>query len=87
MKKWLMGLMVVLVAFGMSACSEKSASSEDTIKIGAVIDSSGGSAPLGKGEEETLKMLVEQVNEEGGIGGKKIKLISIDSNPIKMKLF
>ncbi|MCI1593512.1 MAG: ABC transporter substrate-binding protein [Heyndrickxia oleronia] len=79
MKKWLMGLMVVLVAFGMSACSEKSASSEDTIKIGAVIDSSGGSAPLGKGEEETLKMLVEQVNEEGGIGGKKIKLISIDS--------
>lgn len=79
MKKWLMGLMVVLVAFGMSACSEKSASSEDTIKIGAVIDSSGVSAPLGKGEEETLKMLVEQVNEEGGIGGKKIKLISIDS--------
>lgn len=79
MKKWFMTMLVVLVVFGMGACSEKSSSSKDKIKIGAVIDASGGSAPLGKGEEETIKMLVAGVNKDGGINGKKIELISIDS--------
>jgi branched-chain amino acid transport system substrate-binding protein len=49
------------------------------IKIGAIFDTSGSAAPLGKGEMDTVKMLTDQVNAEGGINGKKIKLIAIDS--------
>jgi len=89
MKKWLMGMASVLLVAGMAACggkeeaggSGKSGGKESSgeIKIGSIVDASGSAAPLGKPEEETIKMIIDQVNEEGGIDGKKIKLISIDS--------
>ncbi|OCA82959.1 ABC transporter substrate-binding protein [Pseudobacillus wudalianchiensis] len=89
MKKRILALLTVMMMLLLAACGggdADSASGSDSgkdsggeIKIGSVIDASGSASPLGKGEEETIKMIVDELNEKGGIGGKKIKLISIDS--------
>ncbi len=88
MKKWLFGLLTFVLAAALAACGNKEEASggnsdsgdqSGEIKIGSIIDASGSAAPLGKPEEETIKMIIDEVNEKGGVDGKKIKLISIDS--------
>lgn len=87
-KLWLFGLMAFVLVGAMAACGNKEETSgggssdgdkSEEIKIGSIIDASGSAAPLGKPEEETIKMIIDEVNGNGGIDGKKIKLISIDS--------
>ena len=53
--------------------------SAQTIRVGAILAVTGGASFLGLPEERTLRMLVEQVNDQGGINGKKIELIVRDS--------
>jgi branched-chain amino acid transport system substrate-binding protein len=48
------------------------------IKIGAVLSVTGPASFLGDPEEKTLKMYVEELNAKGGIGGRKIQLITYD---------
>lgn len=51
----------------------------ETIKVGAILAETGSAAFLGKPEVKTLQMLVEQVNNNGGLNGNKIELIIKDS--------
>ncbi|OPX02523.1 ABC transporter substrate-binding protein [Geobacillus proteiniphilus] len=79
MKKGMSLLMAALLLIFLAACGKTATSGgEDEIKIGAIFSASGGAAPLGKPEMETVKMLVKQWNDQGGIDGKKIKLIAYD---------
>jgi branched-chain amino acid transport system substrate-binding protein len=48
------------------------------IKIGAVLSVTGPASFLGDPEEKTLKMYVEEINAKGGVGGKKLQLITYD---------
>jgi branched-chain amino acid transport system substrate-binding protein len=48
------------------------------IKIGAVLSVTGPASFLGDPEEKTLKMYVDELNAKGGIGGRKIQLITYD---------
>lgn len=52
---------------------------EGPIKIGAVLDITGAGASLGVPERQTLEMLAEQVNEDGGIGGREVQLLIEDN--------
>ena len=66
---------------GSSTSSESDSSadtSSDAIKIAGIFSSSGGAAALGESEMLTLKMLVEEKNEAGGINGQKIESITYD---------
>lgn len=49
------------------------------IKIGAVLDITGAGASLGVPERQTLRMLAEQVNQQGGINGRQVELIIQDN--------
>jgi branched-chain amino acid transport system substrate-binding protein len=49
------------------------------IKIGAVLDITGAGASLGVPERQTLEMLADQVNEDGGINGREVELIIEDN--------
>ncbi|KPD00486.1 Leucine-, isoleucine-, valine-, threonine-, and alanine-binding protein precursor [Geobacillus sp. BCO2] len=72
-------MLAALLLMFLAACGKTATSGgEDEVKIGAIFSASGGAAPLGKPEMETVKMLVEQWNEQGGMDGKKIKLIAYD---------
>ena len=51
----------------------------DTIKIGAVYATSGSAAFLGVPEERGLRLTADQLNQQGGIAGRKIEVIVYDT--------
>jgi branched-chain amino acid transport system substrate-binding protein len=57
-------------------------------KVGAIFSITGGASFLGDPEKKTAEMVVEQINQAGGINGKKIKLIVYDdeTDPTKANL-
>lgn len=59
------------------------------IRIGATLSETGPAAFLGDPEAKTLKMLVAEINEAGGVGGEKIELILYDDggDPNKARTF
>lgn len=52
---------------------------EGPIVIGAVLDITGVGANLGVPEQNTLQMLAEQLNADGGINGREVELIIKDN--------
>lgn len=54
-------------------------STDEPIKIGAVLDITGAGASLGVPERNTLLMLTEALNEAGGINGREIEMIIEDN--------
>ncbi|MFT9820481.1 ABC transporter substrate-binding protein [Lysinibacillus sp. NPDC056185] len=92
MKKTLLSLFLLMGALLMVACSSSSDSgkgdassassgseaSANSIKIAGIFSASGGAAALGEPEMQTLKMLVDQKNADGGINGRKIDLVTYD---------
>ncbi len=82
MKKRVLCLICVLLIITMvlSACGKgTSAPASDTIKIGWIGSLTGDQAVWGTCESNTVKMLIEQVNEKGGILGKKVEGIYYDT--------
>ena len=57
----------------------------ETLKIGAILSVTGPTAFLGVPEANTMKMLVEDINSNGGINGQKVELIIKDSAGQKEK--
>ena len=51
----------------------------DTIKIGVNLELSGGVAAYGNAEKNGVELAVEQINADGGILGKKVKLVVKDN--------
>lgn len=78
----------VAVAFGVVGCGSKSVdTSKSVYKIGAVLSLSGPASPLGIPEQNSLKMLEEQMNAGAGVEGHKVQFLIEDdeSDPAKAK--
>lgn len=77
------------LALGLAACSESpegdgggdAAATDESgpITIGAVLDITGAGASLGVPERQTLELLAEQLQSEGGIDGREVELIIEDN--------
>lgn len=59
------------------------------IMLGASVSETGPAAFLGAPEANTLEMMVEQINEEGGINGEQVELVLYDDggDPNKARTF
>ncbi|WP_260285283.1 ABC transporter substrate-binding protein [Peribacillus aracenensis] len=88
-KKKLAGvfLSLSLVAGALAGCSGDSktsgsgggsSKSDDTIKIGANLELSGGTASFGQSAADGLKLAIEEINKEG-INGKKLEIVKVDN--------
>lgn len=81
MKKRFIGILIsaILVAsvFTLSGCG--SSSSGDTIKIGTLGPYSGDTAMYGEAAKKGIQLAVDQVNNDGGINGKQVELVSYDT--------
>lgn len=51
----------------------------EDIKIGALLPLTGGGSPYGKGEQKVVEMTVEEINQAGGIMGRKLVVYVEDS--------
>lgn len=83
---------VLLVAMLASAivvgCSPEEGDTTDTgggdtvsgepVKVGAILSLTGPYAGLGEPEKNTIEMLVDQINDEGGINGRPLEVIIED---------
>ncbi|KWW14077.1 ethanolamine utilization protein EutJ [Peribacillus simplex] len=61
-----------------SSSSGGSSNSGDTIKIGANLELSGGTASFGQSAADGLKLAIAEINKEG-INGKKLKIVKVDN--------
>ena len=52
---------------------------KDEIVIGTIQDLSGPVSPFGKAARNGLQLRVDEINEQGGIHGRKIRLIVEDN--------
>ncbi|MED4635311.1 ABC transporter substrate-binding protein [Peribacillus frigoritolerans] len=88
-KKKLAGvfLSLSLVAGALAGCSGDSKTSSssggssksgDTIKIGANLELSGGTASFGQSAADGLKLAIDEINKEG-IEGKKLEIVKVDN--------
>ncbi len=69
-----------LVAGLLAGCGTKeTASGGDTIKIGANLELSGGVASYGSGIAAGVDLAVKEINDGGGVDGKKIEIIKVDN--------
>lgn len=65
----------------LAGCNSEGGSGDggDTIKIGINLELSGGTASYGQSEDKAIDLAVEEINNEGGIDGKKIELVKVDN--------
>lgn len=78
--KWIIGLVALVVIIGIVVISKKpSPVSSETIKIGAVLGLTGDAAEWGEQALNGAKLAVAEINEKGGVEGKKLELVVEDS--------
>ncbi|MBA3367634.1 MAG: ABC transporter substrate-binding protein, partial [Geodermatophilaceae bacterium] len=70
----------------LAGCAEEQGASDEgtteetgPVVIGAVLDITGAGASLGVPERDTLELLAEQLNADGGIDGREVELIIEDN--------
>ncbi len=72
-------LSAAIALAALFAASAFAAPGGEPIKIGAIFAVTGPASNLGAPEEKTARMVVEEMNESGGIFGRKVELIVKDS--------
>jgi len=83
MRTWLYLLLVaVLLAavIPMTGCGGNEAN--EPYKVGAIFATTGFNAPLGEPEQQTVNMMVEQINANGGINGHPIEVIAYNNESV-----
>lgn len=61
------------------ALTAAAASAQDTIKMGGIMSMTGGGASIGVPADLAWKMAIDEINEAGGILGKKVEFILADT--------
>ncbi|MGL5207095.1 MAG: ABC transporter substrate-binding protein [Acidaminococcaceae bacterium] len=69
----------MLLTTALTGCGGDKKGSGDTIKIGANIEMTGGSASFGKSAQNAIKLAIEAENAKGGVLGKKLELVVADN--------
>ena len=74
-----LGLMVTAVGCGNNTEQKQSGDTSEQILIGNMQDMSGPTSVWGAAVTSGIEMAIEEVNAEGGIDGKELKLITYDT--------
>ena len=73
------GSSLIAMSVLVSGCSTGSDKKADTIKIGVVAELTGNNATYGTSITNGIKLAVQQLNDTGGLLGKKIELVVADN--------
>jgi branched-chain amino acid transport system substrate-binding protein len=73
----IVGIIVLVCAIGVSGAEK--VTDVSPVKVGAIFAVTGPASFLGMPEAKTAEMLVEKINKQGGVNGRKIELILKDS--------
>ncbi|MCQ6279934.1 ABC transporter substrate-binding protein [Bacillus sp. EB600] len=73
--------LVIAILLLLSACSSQktsSSSEKDPIVLGSTMAMTGGTGYLGQGFKKSYDLAIKKINEDGGINGRKVKIIYYD---------
>ncbi len=71
---------LIVSGCGSKGTSEKaSTEGKEPYKIGAIFDVSGASSSLGIPEKDSVQMVIDEINKNGGINGHPIDLVLLDN--------
>lgn len=62
-----------------SGSKDSGGKNDEVIKIGLNLELTGGVASYGTSEADGIELAVDEINEAGGIDGKKIELVKVDN--------
>lgn len=86
MKKWkklaTAAMAAMLCASLLTGCGgekKQAADAGDTIKVGGAFELTGNVANYGKSIESGVKLAIDEINEKGGVNGKKLALVESDN--------
>jgi branched-chain amino acid transport system substrate-binding protein len=88
MRKYLTLSVMLLMVVGLVAVSANCSSTEEetvTYKVGAIFSTTGGASNLGVPEENTVNMVVDQINDAGGINGHPLEVIIYNDETLPEK--
>lgn len=72
------------IAFGWAAAAQPvHAQDQEPIKIGAILSLTGPAAPFGLPERTAAQVVIDKINKDGGVKGRKLELVVVDdkTNP------
>jgi branched-chain amino acid transport system substrate-binding protein len=71
-------LALLLLALPLAACGDDKAGDDTTLKVGLIVSLTGNYAPLGTEDKKAVELAVQQIDNAGGLLGRKIELITKD---------
>lgn len=77
MKKLMMGIVLLAMVFSLAATP--AIATAKPIKLGAMFIASGPVGGYGKHADQAIRMAVEEINEDGGILGRKLEALFEDT--------
>lgn len=77
--KVLTALVLGTVLVGLAAGCGGGEKKADTIKVGANLEMTGGSASYGISSKNAIELAFKEINEKGGINGKQLELVVADN--------
>lgn len=77
--KVLTALVLGTVLAGLAAGCGGAEKKADTIKVGANLEMTGGSASYGISSKNAIELAFKEINEKGGINGKQLELVVADN--------
>lgn len=77
--KVLTALVLGTVLAGLAAGCGGGEKKDDTIKVGANLEMTGGSASYGISSKNAIELAFKEINEKGGINGKQLELVVADN--------
>lgn len=77
--KVLTALVLGTVLAGLAAGCGGGEKKGDTIKVGANLEMTGGSASYGISSKNAIELAFKEINEKGGINGKRLELVVADN--------
>ena len=82
-----LAIAAVLAVLGCKPSDGKSAAAgqQEPIRIGHSVALTGPSATWGQAEANALKMIVDKINGEGGVLGRKIEVIAHDNRADRLQ--
>ncbi len=79
-----LAVLVLCLIVILAGCS-KQQTAQAPYRIGVVLDITGPASPLGTPEKETVEMLADQINRNGGINGHPVEFVILDNGSEETK--